>query len=182
MAWSPIESPQDWILFGGSRSPGIADIDGAELKWRLDVVKLYGMTGGYIRFTGRELCKFSVRLRFYEQQDWDVWEVWSKIVTAKPTVTSAMAQGAVVTKDGAKDIYHPLLQMVGITAAVVESVAAPKMTHESGEWTVIIKLIEFRGIPKVQMAKAEGAKAEPVDPYDQQVIAKREQRDGLANR
>ena len=176
--WSPIANPQSWILLQNRRSPGAADVLGAALKQRLDVRKMMGMSGGIIVWTGQDLCPFSVNLRLYEQKDWDDWNAWKSIVLARPKITTGVAPGAVVSK--ALDIQHPLLAEVGIRAAVVHEVSQPKLTQESGEWTIEIKFIEFRGAPKMQMAKAEGSKATPTDPVDQYINQLAGQRDALA--
>lgn len=178
MSWSPIQSPQDWILLSNRRSPGVADVGGAALKQRLDVRKMMGMSGGIIVWTGQDLCPFTVKLRLYEQKDWDDWASWKSIVLAKPKITTGLAPGAIVSQ--ALDIQHPLLEQVGIRAAVVHEVLQPIPTNETGEWTIEIKFIEFRGRPKMQMAKAEGSKATPTDPVDKYIDQLTAQRDALA--
>jgi hypothetical protein len=180
MSWSPIAKPQNWILLQNRRSPGVADVSGAALLQRLDVRKMMGMSGGIIVWTGQDLCPFVVKLRLYEQEHWDAWEAWKPIVLAKPKIVTGVAPGAVVSK--ALDIQHPLLEQVGIRAAVVHKVTQSDRTHEAGEWTITINFIEFRGAPKMQMAKAEGSKSTPTDPVDQYIDQLAAQRDALAKR
>jgi hypothetical protein len=167
MSWSPIEQPQNWILLQNRRSPGVAEVSGAALERRIEIRIPYAFGGGFLIYKGLALCPFTVKLKFYEQQDWDIWEEWSPFVMTPPKFRTGLEGGggsALITD--ALDIYHPILEMARIRSAVVKKVTMPMLTQDSGEWTVQIDFIEFRGIPKQQMAKATGSKATPTDPID----------------
>lgn len=165
MTWDPITSPCDYILLQGEKSPGLCDIGDANSPRNWDVQKGHGISGAKCVFTGKDLSKFSVSLRLYTVQDWTDWYAWSPIVLRMP---KARIAGQRKADAGALDIWHPLLEHLGITAVCVIDVVAPKQTAD-GEWTAEIQFLEFRQ-PKLGLAKPEGAEATPaVDPWDKYI-------------
>lgn len=158
MVWDPLSQPVDYIKLGGQKSPGLAEVLGATSPRKWDERGGYGLSGSTVVFRGVGLCKFSVKLKLYTEEDWADWAAWKPLVDKPPLGTRARAQ----------DIWHPLLEQLGVAAAVVEEVSQPEQTND-GEWTVSIKFIEFRR-PKVALAKPDGAKATPADPIDTNVI------------
>lgn len=155
MAWNPLVAPVDYIKLSGERSPGLAEVYGGSSPRKWDERGGYGLSGSTLVFRGVGLAKFSVRLKLYTEEDWAAWTAWKALVDKPPLGTRARAQ----------DIWHPLLEQIGVTSAVVEEVSQPEQ-GEAGEWVITIKFIEYRR-PKVALAKPEGAKATPADPVDQ---------------
>lgn len=153
--WNPLDEPQDWVDFAGQISPGLADIEGASSPRSWDERDAYAVAGAFLVYHGKKLSHFTVKLRLYTAEHWDGWHAFRPFISALP-------RRGVPAK--AIDITHPLLAMVGIKRVVVEDVIQPVQTDD-GEWTVEIKLIEFRP-PIVSQAKADGAKATPADPED----------------
>lgn len=178
MAFDPITHPQDYIVLAGLRSPGIAEIVGASSPREWDERKGYGLSGSFSVFKGRRLARFAVRLRFYTEQDWLLWASWKQLVDKVPTKRGGSSDGSTNFDTGVLQIDHPILADLGIRAAAVEEVRQPEQT-DHGEWTVEIKFIEFRH-PVVTLAKPEGAKATPVDPYEQKIDALTKQFNDLA--
>lgn len=162
MAFQPLTSPVDYILLSGKKSPGIAEITGAASSRNWDERKGYGLSGAISVFKGRALAKFSVKLRFHTDQDWADWQTWKVIVDKLPT-----RRGGTTPDSGNLDIWHPILEDLGIKSVGVVEVGQPEQT-DNGEWQVVLKFIEYRR-PVVALAKPEGSKATPVDPVDQTI-------------
>lgn len=158
MSWDPITQPQDYVRILGFRSPGLATVTGASSPRHWDERKGYGLSGAFVVYRGKGLSHFEVRLRLLTPQDWADWEAWKPLVDVPPPTRPALALS----------IQHPLLDQVGINECVVEDVSQPEQTDD-GEWTITIKMVEFRR-PKLTLAKPEGAAATPTDPVEEEVI------------
>jgi hypothetical protein len=96
-------------------------------------------------------------------EHWEAWATWKPLVDKMPS-----RRGGSGKDTGNLDIWHPLLEDVGITAVAKAKRHQPVQTA-NGEWTVKIDFIEFRR-PKLTLAKPEGAAATPVDPIEENVI------------
>lgn len=153
--WNPIDEPQDWVDFAGKRTPGIAEVVGASSPRSWDERDSYAVSGAFLVYHGKRLSHFSVKVRLYTVEDWNDWAAFEPVIRRLPR-RGRPAQ--------AIDISHPLLAAIPIRAVVVEDILQPEQTGD-GEWTIEIKLIEFRA-PVIAQAKAEGAVATPADPED----------------
>jgi hypothetical protein len=186
MAWNPLTHPINYVLLAGKRSPGIAVVGAtkpatAPSKW--DERQGYGLSGAWLFYTGDGLAHFNVQLKLYTTQDWDDWHVWKKLVMKRPLtpgsasdvgkVAIKIAGGAIFPRPKALDIWHPLLDELGIRSVVVEDRIQPQLTDETGEWTVEILFAQFRQ-PKPAFAKPEASKAQEVDPLDAKILANAE--------
>lgn len=158
MTWNPLTQPVDFIKLAGHKSPGLAEVIGATSPRKWEERGGYGLSGSTVVFRGIGLCKFSVRIKLYTEQDWNDWHVWKLLVDKPPLGTRAKAL----------DITHPLTEELGVAAVVVEEVSQPEQTND-GEWTITIKFIEFRK-PKVALAKPDAAKATEADPIETEII------------
>lgn len=168
MSWDPITEPIDHIVLGGTTSPGIAEVVGANSPRKWDELGGFGLIGATLRFRGTGLARFSVKLRLYDEDDWAGWELWKEIIMRPP----------IGKRPRSLDIYHPFLADFGIKSAVVEDVLQPEQT-DHGEWTIEIKFIESR-FPKVALSKPEASQATPVDPVEQEIGALTDQLQSLA--
>jgi hypothetical protein len=157
--WNPLADPIDFFTLSGLRSPGVAELSGATSPRKWEERGGYGLSGATVVFRGVGLCYFTFRLKLYTETDWDDWLSWKSLVNRPPFGTRPKAH----------DIWHPFLDQLGVTAAVVEEVTQPEQ-GESGEWTVSIKFIEFRK-PVVALAKPVAAKATTADPVEADMIA-----------
>jgi hypothetical protein len=151
----------DFILLGGVKSPGLCDVSGASSPRKWDQAVGYGMGGAVSRFLGNALSEFSIKFRLYgdpkvPDPDWQQWNVFESVLM-KPPVPGD-------DKSRMFDIWHPVLQRLKIKAVGVVDVGQPYQSDD-GEWTIEVKFIEWRQ-PKPQLAKPEGAKATPIDPYE----------------
>lgn len=158
MSWNPLSAPVDYVLLGGQRSPGLATIDGASSPRQWDERRGRGTTGATVVFQGIKLAKFTLSIRLITVEDWDAWDSWRQVVQRPPSGQ----------RPRALDIDHPITEMLGIRSVVVEDVGQPKQTGD-GEWTIEIKLIEFRP-PTPAIARPEASVDQPnapTDPVDQ---------------
>jgi hypothetical protein len=162
-AWDPIVAPCDYILLGGKKSPGIAEVRGASSPRKWDEREGFGISGSFSVFKGRGLAHFSVILKLYTAQDWADWYAWKPVVDKLPT-----RRGGGGKDSGTLDIWHPLLEALDIKAVGVAEVMQAEQT-DNGEWSIEIKLLEFRH-PKITLAKPEGSAATPVDPVEEEWI------------
>jgi hypothetical protein len=155
--WNPLDEPTDKVIMAHKPTPGLADIVGANSPRDWDEMRGYALSGARLRFRGIKLCHFSVKLRLYTTQDFDDWLAFKPIVDKPPLGRLPRAI----------DVSHPILIERGIGAAVVEDLIGPDQTDD-GEWTIEIKLIEFRK-PKRTISTPEASAATPVDPIDQRI-------------
>jgi hypothetical protein len=157
MTWNPLDEPVDYIVLAGKKSPGLADVVGANAPRRWDERKGYGLSGAVLIYRGLALSQFSVRIRLYTTADWDAWSTWKALVDKAPLGTRAKAM----------DITHPFLEALGIVSVVVDDVLQPEQTGD-GEWTIEIKFREYRG-HTFTLSKPEGSTATPADPVEAEI-------------
>lgn len=159
MTWNPLDEPMDKIWLAQQWSPGICDISGANSPREWEERKGYGLSGAIVIFRGVGLAHFSVKLRLYTTQDWNEWAAFKPLVDRPPYGR----------RPRALDIWHPILVDQGIYAVGIEDLGQPDQTAD-GEWTIEIKMVEYR-FPKYALAKPEGAAATPKDPFEEQIEA-----------
>lgn len=144
MTFDPIRSPVDYILLAGQRSPGIAEVHGASSPRRWDERKGYAQSGSLVVFRGVGLARFRVLLTLLTEDDWSAWHEWRDLVQRPPIGERARA----------KDIWHPILEDLGIASAVVEDVLQPEQ-DDKGEWVIEIRFIEHRmPVPRIESITA----------------------------
>lgn len=158
MSFDPLSAPIDYALIAGKRTPGIAEIHGASSPRKWDERRGYGLSGATVVFRGVGLAKPVLTLRLYSAQDWSDWHEFAPTVQRPPFGT----------RPRALEIWHPVLEDLGVSSVVVEDVSQPEQTAD-GEWTITIKLIEFRR-PVFTLARPEASQNRPIDPVDQQII------------
>lgn len=157
MTFRPLQQPVDHILLAGQKSPGIAVVSGASSPRTWDERRGYAQIGARVVFRGIGLAKFTVTLSLFSAADWDDWHDWRELVQRPPVGERARA----------KDIWHPVLEDLGISAAVVEDVGQPEQ-GDTGEWTISIKFIEYR--PPIRLpAESVGASEDGPSAFDRQV-------------
>jgi hypothetical protein len=159
VSWNPLDNPVDKVGLGGKLTPGLAEIVGADSPRQWDERTGYGLSGATVFFHGIKLSHFSIKLRLFTAADWDDWHAFKPLVDKPP----------IGKRPRSLDVSHPLLEDLGIRSVVVENVSVPEQSDD-GEWSIEIKVIEFRK-PKFTMAKPEGSTATPVDPVEQQIQA-----------
>ena len=126
---------QDFILLGGKKSPGKADVFGASTPRKWDERTGYGLSGAFIVYTGDGLAHFPVVISLWEESHFDEWDSFATVLEKAPIGTRAKALG----------ISHPLLTVrpLKIASVVVEDVTQ-FVQDDYGLWTCEIRLGEFR--------------------------------------
>lgn len=156
MTFNPNTDPIDYILLANQRSPGLAVVKNADSLRRWDERRGYALSGARVVFRGIGLAKPIVTLRLLSTADWDAWHAWRPLVQRPPVGERAHA----------KDIWHPILEDLGIGSVVVENVLQPKQVAD-GEWNIDIKFIEFRlPVPTLEtIGESDERSDDPVDRY-----------------
>ena len=144
MTFRPLTEPVDYVVVAGEKTPGIAEITGAAVPFKYDERKGYGLSGAYSVFRGRQLAKPTLTIRLYSDDDWDGWEAFLPTVRTPPNAR----------RPRALEIQHPILEDQGITAVTVTELGQPEQTGD-GEWTIVIKLLEYRR-PRRALATPDG--------------------------
>lgn len=158
MTWNPFtDEPSDKVWLAQQWSPGLCDIEGANSPRNWEELPGYGWSGALLRFKGIGLAHFSLKFRLYTGDEWNEWLRFKGLVYRPP----------LGRRPRALDVWHPILVSQGIYALVVEDLEQ-EMQTEDGVWTVGFKCIEWR-MPKYSLSTPDGAKATPVDPYEQQI-------------
>lgn len=73
----------------------------------------------------------------------------------------------VVRAPRALDIWHPILEDLGIRSVVVEDLLQPVQTQD-GEWTIEIRMLEFRA-PVFALSRPAGAQQQQGDEVEQRI-------------
>lgn len=155
MSWNPLHEPADKVWLAQNWSPGLCDIEGANSPREWEERPGYGWSGSFLWFKGIRLAHFTIRIRLYTDDDWTDWYAFKPLIDRPPAGH----------RPRAIDVWHPILVNQGIHSLVVEDVG-PTTQGEPGEWIVEIKCIEYRA-PKYALSQPNGAKATPVDPFEQ---------------
>lgn len=149
MSFEPLTQPVDHILLAGHRSPGIAVVTGAAASRQWDERKGFARSGARVVYKGNGLAKFTVTLQLFSAEDWKDWHAWRPLVQRTPAGERARA----------KDIWHPILEDLEVSSAVVEEVGQP-VQNEAGDWSIAIKFIEYRA-PMPALTGIEGSDETP---------------------
>lgn len=156
-------SPQDFALIGGQRTPGpTIEFVGAAFSRKWDKQQPTGQSGGRLVFKGRDFSEFSIRLQLLGADHWAAWTAFQPVLEQAPAGT-----GAARTVRGL-DISHPITDMLGIHSIVVRDIGQP-VQGDTGEWTIEIKVTEYRD-PEPSQARARGSRnAEADDPVAREI-------------
>jgi hypothetical protein len=177
--WDPITRPVNSVLFGGRRTPGIADVEGIDEKYKSDMRWGMGMSGANSVVVGRPPIAFKILIRLYSVAHWVGWNEFRVFI--QPEIVARGIPGA-IARTRCFDIVHPFTAEARIQVVKIDSISQPKLTREDGEWTVEIGVTEWR-MPKDSYAKPDApASPEPVDPREQKMkeLTAEHQRNELA--
>ncbi len=161
MAYDPITNPIDYVIVAGTRSPGIARVDGNRShQW--DERRGHGMSGASSVYKGAKLAHFTVEIDVWTSEQFVELNEFRSIVSRLPTPTDP--RGFVVE--------HPFLEELGITKCALEDLGVPKQNDE-GLWTLTIKFVEHRE-PVRRLARSSGEEdgsTNVVNPQDAEITA-----------
>jgi hypothetical protein len=135
---------EDYIVYGAKQSPGFVTIDGADRNKEWDVQKAKGQTGASSTLNGDPLGEFTATFELYDQQDFDDWEDFQRLIES---TTSGVAPVAL-------PIYHPTLARNKFTEVVNRGIGG--MTYRGdGSRVVKVKFGEHRPPKPKPAAKAK---------------------------
>lgn len=159
MSFEPLTTPVDYVLLAGERSPGVAEVTGADSVRELQERRGYGLGGAFVVYKGIKLIKPKIVIRLFTDQHWVDWHEWKRLVERPPTGTRGRAM----------DIWHPILEDQGVTSVLVESVSQPTQTND-GEWTITIACTEYRR-PVRALSTPAGSDTEDLSPTERAIQA-----------
>lgn len=176
MSYEPLKEPTDYILLAGQRSPGIAEVRGADSERDIQERKGYGLSGARSVYKGIKLIKPTVVVRLSTEKDWEEWHAWKPLLDRPPTGQRARAL----------DIWHPILEDQGVTSVLIAKVGQPERTKDDGEWSITINMTEWRP-PQPALSSPDGSDNTQLTPEDLALTSEeaagrelRRQRDELA--
>lgn len=185
---------QDWILLGGQKSPGRANVINASDPRKWDERQGYGYSGAFLVYMGDKLSDVDVIITLWDEpsplpgatilspNQWQDWATFAKVLVKAPVGQRPKALG----------ISHPLLSTppLSISAVVVVDVTQfiQGEGEDSGSWSCMIRLKAFRapipvlGRPNQAIPPKGLAVPVPADGADLEINTLRGQRDGLAGK
>ena len=146
------------ITVAGKVSPGYCEISRAVSPNKWDERNGYGLSGSTLIFRGIGLATFTATITMWNDEQLTEWEAWKSVVDRPPSRKYPRAL----------QVWHPVLEDMGVSAAIVEK--RGQLTKlPNGGWRVEIFFKEYRK-PKLSLAGPDGTKDnKPVDPYDQKI-------------
>jgi len=159
MAWNPHDTPIDFVIVRGLRTPGTASVQRAKRTIKVDEIGGYGVSGSVLVVHGRRLVPFDITVKLQTPEEWAAWEQFSAVVLTLPSGINAKAL----------DVWHPWLSMLEVKSAIVTDVSQPE-DDGTGAFTITISMIEWRR-PQLALAapKAADQKPQSADPIDQYI-------------
>lgn len=160
MAYDPGTTPVDFVIMAGVNTPGIASVQRAKREIKVDEIGGYGASGAVLVVHGKRPVAFDVVITLLTRQDWDDWDTFKSVVLTLPTGPKAEAL----------QVWHPWLQMLDVSACIVNGVSQPE-DDGTGGFTITLSCTEYRkprqdlGSPK----QAKGAPEPTPDPVDQKI-------------
>lgn len=158
MPLDPIAQPVDYILLANRRSPGIAEVTGASSDRQWDIRKGFALSGARLRYKGLGLATFTVTLKLVSSADWAAWHDWRALVQRPPVGVRARAQ----------DIWHPILEDLEISQAVIQKVGQPNQAAD-GVFEIPILFLEHRAPVRIN-EEINGSEEAPVPLTRQQLV------------
>lgn len=159
---------KDQVWLGGKVTPGAARPRKASDPRTWDVRKGYGFSGAYAIYTGDDLAKFDVDVVLWEEEHFDEWNDFAKVLVKPTAKTRAKAIG----------IYHPLLRVPPLNIRAVQVVDVTQFdTNDDGLWMCTISLLVFRppkpvlSRPNASIPSAGEAPPTAQDAADRQIQA-----------
>lgn len=129
-------------------SPGVATIDTAGRKMRLEKTEGYGTDGGTVRMMGTAIQDISVGIRIWEPEHWLQWKLFFALLTL-PITLSAIPNVPVP----ALSVDHPILSELGIRSVVLEDPGF-WTPGETGDWTRTLSFVlKQKPIPRLALTK-----------------------------
>jgi hypothetical protein len=136
--------PEDYILYGAKQSPGFVVLSGHDRNKEWDVQKAKGQVGASSTLNGDGLGEFTATFTLVDQQDFDDWEDFQRLIESTTSGTAPVAL----------PIYHPDLARQKYTEVVNRGVGG--ITYRGdGSRVVAVKFGEHRPPKPKPAAKAQ---------------------------
>lgn len=148
LAANPILNPEayDVVHFAGVSTAGcgVAQVTGAPRKYRLDVKDVAGAQGQTTTYQGWGATKgIQVKLLMWLPEHFAYF--YSQI---QPLVSIDASK----TTPTQVQVYHPSLQVQGITQLLTEEVGQLTKEGQNGLWSVTLQFTEWRPAPRKNVA------------------------------
>ena len=149
-----IPDAYDSFFLAGKQSPGVCRFTGlpvVEEGWKKQEPK--GKDGGELDRSGRPLIEFAVSIYLWDEPSigLDHFAAWDDFLEVILTPIAKSSQKAL-------DIYHPLLERLGIGSVVVKSWGQPVPDGKGGA-TASIAFIQYAPPKKTATGKPKGSKS-----------------------
>lgn len=151
----PVSNPTAYDSFwlAGQKSPGVCRMGEPQRDEGWSIAQAKGSDGAEITHDGAKLLVFSVEIYLWRDANRDCFAEWTDF---RPVLLPP-------TKDGpgqlALDIYHPVLDGIGVTSVVVSKRTEPIPDGKGGA-TVKLEFTEYRPSKKrTGSGKPKGSKA-----------------------
>jgi hypothetical protein len=139
---NPIDFPEDYdiVQVDGEENPGIiapGGISGFKRETEWDVKKGKGTKGGTTTLSQLPPAKGSIKFLLWTNFHFFQWDT---------SFRSKFKYDPAKKTKNAVDIYHPILDGVGVHSVVTESIGA--VTYEGkGLWSITVELLEYLPAP-----------------------------------
>lgn len=132
--------PWDEVWLAGAKMPGIATVEGDGIRRKLDIKSQKGSAGATITDNGDEPGRGKIQIEIWTEAQ------WMELQQYLPTLSPRKRGG---TKS-VTDVYHPLLELLGISRIYITDVVIPKHDKRQGRLKVVFSFLEWFPAPKPQ--------------------------------
>ncbi len=136
--WHDRPIPWDALYITGHLAPGIVDDITVNREYKTDEKDGAGVNGASLTVQGVKLAKVSIKLKMWTRSHLQKIEQLIYSIFIKPKQTKKVTPF---------DFTHPILQMHGLRALQVVSVAGPTQPSDDGLQFVTLSCIEFAPPP-----------------------------------
>lgn len=162
--WNPFDISNaglvDHVLIAGKKSPGLCIVDiKSERDW--DEQHSPGFDGSLLIYRGRKAAHVTLTFSLWTAEDITDWNEFEAFLRKMPLATRGENDLPIGQAIKAWDIVHPHCQRAGVNSVVLQSITTPKQ-EETGEFGVVVELLEWTPRPKIAVSKP--VQSEPVKP------------------
>ena len=142
---NPISSPEDWdaVYLSGIKSPGVCDVDSANIKYKWDKKDGPGTTGESNTFRGLQIATFNIVFRFWTSDQVDAWDEFQKELLEIDSTRVPLK---------AADIEHPALSRLNIVSVTCDTIGQ-LVKISTGYYSCTVTFTQYKPPPK---SKASG--------------------------
>lgn len=149
--FDPINNPQDWdyVIIGGTKSPGICKVSGFSRKNEWDIKKGKGTIGATLTYVGKPPAKGKILWTLWRPEHFIQWQAFRPLLKYDPTKKNVVAV----------DIFYPSLDDLDIHSVVCEDLGG--IEHQGMQlYTIEAEFTEYFPPPKKSaVSTPDGSKA-----------------------